>query len=164
MLTHTTAKGPQQELVRRRSGPNRASSDQEFGPRTVNWRRLGATVAGDVAATQHADALADPCARRKKPRTRFIGEWFTTPPRSFKVTCRGSSSWPTEQTPSGRIRTRGDPVSGKRRADPVGCWGRGDHAGMLTIWSGRGRSRRSTVEPAGRGLAISPRTKSYRVM
>lgn len=60
MLTHTTAKGLQQELVRRRYGPDRASSDQEFGPPTVNWPRLGATVADGVAATQHASLWPDP--------------------------------------------------------------------------------------------------------
>jgi hypothetical protein len=59
MLTHTTAKGLQQELVRRSQRPHRTQSGQELSPPTVNWRRLGVTVAAAAAAVAIVAATHD---------------------------------------------------------------------------------------------------------
>lgn len=67
MLTHTTARGLQQELVRRHQRPHWKQSDRALSSHTVNWWRLGATVAAAVAAiaivaasVNAEDASSDP--------------------------------------------------------------------------------------------------------
>lgn len=84
MLTHTTARGLQQELVRRHQRPQWKQSDRALSSHTVNWRRLGATVAAGVAAiaivaasVNTADsALTDPVLTDPVPVVKTVEDAF----------------------------------------------------------------------------------------
>jgi hypothetical protein len=58
MLNHTTAKGLQEEVVRRARRPMGSQSDLELNVVTVNWRRIWATVAAAMAVIAIVAATA----------------------------------------------------------------------------------------------------------